>query len=312
MTQASMTKQEEIKAILKEYPATYPLALAVLFTLLGILMGGRLFANEPGYVTNLYNDALSIFVTVTILDVLARRREERNRVKDLQEQLKRDASSIVNDVARNAVHQLRKRDWLSGHEGLLKGEDLRKADLQGADLSTANLAGANLRETILKEADLQKANLKGAHLGKADLEGAKLREIILEGEDLREANFMNADLFGANLQRSFLSDADLNGAILLEANLAEGDLERGNLSSALLTEANLTGARLIGTRLVGADLRGVNLNKADLRGAELKGAKIINVNANEDTILPNGERWTPDTDWTQFGAIVDRATLWKY
>lgn len=73
---------------------------------------------------------------------------------------------------------------------------------------------------------------------------------------------------------------------------------------------NLQGAHLNGANLRYANLRGVNLRyavltKADLREANLKGAKLryaslAGAKFNTETILPDGEHWTPETDMSRF------------
>lgn len=165
-------------------------------------LGGILFClliqlsinNLPELVINLLPEAAGIFITVTVIDVLNRRRDKQNSIRELQEQLVRDASSIVNDVANNAVHQLRKFDWLIGDKGLLAGKDLHGANLKNAFLSETNLKGANLVIAELQKADLilvelQKANLESAQLQDADLSGANLQGSILLNANLRNTHF---------------------------------------------------------------------------------------------------------------------------
>lgn len=245
-------------------------------------LGGILFClllqlsinNLPELVINLLPEAAGIFITVTVIDVLNRRREKQNAIKELQEQLVRDASSIVNDVATNAAHQLDKRDWLSGHEGLLKGENLIRSNLQGAFLHKANMQQVNLFLANLRAADLSHANLR-----EAKAVYANLQETNLIGADMR-----SIDLVGADLQR----------ALLVFTNLQH---------------ATLIGTKLQNAALVGANLQGANLQRAMLQGTNLEGANLENscfgeaydaAEFDETTILPDGTFWTPETDMTRF------------
>lgn len=66
-----------------------------------------------------------------------------------------------------------------------------------------------------------------------------------------------------------------------------------------------------------ANLKGANLGRANLEGVDLGEAKLDNVciaNAkfDEKTTLPNGEKWTEETDMTQFGCFVDRDKYWEW
>lgn len=157
---------------------------------LGILIGAALFGtggllvDDNGYGANVYTSIISTIVTVGFIDRLNRLRDERNATKQLQEQLVRDASSRVNDVANNAVHQLGKRNWLRGDKGLLVRADLVGANLQGADLWGANLQEADLRLARLQMAILRNANLQGANLTRANLQGA-----ILLRANMKNAKF---------------------------------------------------------------------------------------------------------------------------
>jgi hypothetical protein len=223
------SRDEEIRLIWKENQWLY-MVTGFIAGLLFCLLTQLSILNLPELLKDLLPEAAGIFVTITVIDQLNRRRDTQNAIKQLQEQLVRDASSRVNDVANNAVHQLRKRGWLEGDNGLL---------------SRANLSWANLQE-----ANLRFANLQGVNLGMANLHRAYLRF--------------------ANLHRAYLGGADLQGAYLRETNLQ-------------------------GAKLVEANLHGADLQKANLQGADLFMAKF-----NEDTILPDGTNWTPDTDMTRF------------
>lgn len=225
------------KAARNEYPLLFPLLTSLILVVIGIVIGWALFADDPGYNTNLYTELLSISVTVFVLDVLARRREEQRRVRDLQDQLIRNAASLSNEIAKDAVYQMRRRKWLcpSDKEQLLRGEDL-----QGANLQDSALDFADLRHAILVQANLRNVMLRGAHL---------------EGADTRFADLRNANLWGAFLQEAHLADANLKGA---------------------------------------------NLHDTILKGADLLYANLEDAKFTQNTILPDGNHWSPDTDLTRF------------
>ncbi len=173
-----------------------------------------------------------------------------------------------------ATEELRLRGWLA--DGSLQGAFLGVADLQGA-----SLAGADLQRAFLFGADLQRACLS-----RAKLQGANLYEARLEGTDLTDAQLQGANLFRADLRRARLDGARLQGALLGGADLRE----------ASLTGANLQGALLGGATLQEANLRGARLERANLEGARLPGAILAEIACDENTILPDGTRWSPDAD----------------
>jgi hypothetical protein len=146
-------RQREIREYHKEYSWFYRILVGTTLVLIGIWIGSHLFAYDDGYKVNLYTEGLSVVVTVLILNAFARRRE----VRQLQEQLIRNAASTSNVIAKDAVHQLRRQGWLQGEKGLLQGKDLGRADLSGADLRDAYLSGVGLLG----------ANLSGALLASA-------------------------------------------------------------------------------------------------------------------------------------------------
>lgn len=122
------------------------------------------------------------------------------------------------------------------------------------------------------------------------LSGAWLYEVHLEGADLSEADMQEVDLFEAQL---------------VDANLSHTNLQNGVLRRANLKSANLQGANLQGADLQEADFRGADLTEANLLQAELHQAKF-----DDQTILPNGSRWRPDTDFDCF-VDADNPKFWQ-
>jgi hypothetical protein len=140
-------------------------------------------------------------------------------------------------------------------------------------------------DTTLHGANLQEANLQGANLEGASLHGA----IFLR------ANLPEASLYGANLRGAVLMRTNLHRAFLVAANLHWANLQEANLQ-----EANLQGANLQGAILLGANLQGVRLS-SDFFG---------NANYDRETTLPDGSKWTPDTDLTRF-TNPDHPDFWR-
>jgi uncharacterized protein YjbI with pentapeptide repeats len=140
---------------------------------------------------------------------------------------------------------------------------------------------------------------------KADLiaqMGSGVKDVaIAAAEELRRRGWLtDGSLQGANLHEAELPEANLS-----EADLQRAHLEGANLSEADLRDADLRDADLRGAKLIWANLRGANLGEAELEGAYLGEAKC-----NDNTILPDGTKWTPDTDMARF-TDSDHPDFWQ-
>jgi hypothetical protein len=270
------SRTEEIQQIHRDYRLFYQILGGIILVGIGVLIGAFAFRDDDGYIVNVYTEMLSIGITVFIIDRLYRYREERNAEKRLKEQLFRNAASISNKIAKDAIHQIRQHnpDWLIGENGILKGADLEHARLVDADLTRANLqearlSWASLQNAKLLDADLRRSKLIGAHLERCSLYGTNF-----SGADMSFVNLTSAVIFGADF-----SNADLRGAIFDEA--------------ALLGGTNFSGA---------------NLQHASLRNVRKSAPGMkISVNPNRfmivldpETILPDGSHWSPDRDLREF------------
>ncbi|MCA9910919.1 MAG: pentapeptide repeat-containing protein [Anaerolineae bacterium] len=172
-----------------------------------------------------------------------------------------------------------------------ESENARKHELV-LQMASSNSAAAEIAVRQLAALGwLYDGTLSGAWLVGANLEGIRLQL----GEDFAydpvtgiirvtsagpTVNFYNANLDAANLRR----------VEFLGANLGEAFLE-----SADLEEADLRGANLVGAYLFDANLEKTNLNSVIL---------------DETTTLPDGTKWTPDTDMTRF-TDPDHPQFWR-
>lgn len=227
------TRWQEITEIWREYTIQYRFLILVVLVIFGFwLFGSNILALTDmrlSYTTNVFTEALSIAVTVLIIEFFNRAREKRDQnelQKRLDEQeltrLKALLGSNENVVTKIAIAELRAKGWL--RDGTLKWVRLGRANLEGADLKEAQLVGAKLEYALLKGAELYSANLAGTDLFGANLSEADFFETELAEADLSGANLAKADLTRANLERTNLSDSNLIGAYLLEINLEEAVL----------------------------------------------------------------------------------------
>jgi hypothetical protein len=227
------TRDAEIHDIHIRYLDFYKIGGGLFLVLVGVTFGAWIFGyNRPmftdtmlAYITNVWTELLSVIATILVLDRLNERRARQKYKQDLI----RQAGSVANSVAVDAVEQLNKEGWLIGAEGVLKGLDLHGANLANARLESANLENINLRTANLSHAQLRAANLQQANLGFANLEHGHLWFANLQEAHLRYANLQQASLNDANLQQANLRDASLQQANLQYTNLQKADLREADM-----------------------------------------------------------------------------------
>lgn len=151
-----------------------------------ILLMGTVLQLIPGVTNSWYNVGIELIgISITVLII-----ENVNQARSINEEKKRlilQMGSPNSSFAREAVRQLREREWLE--DGSASWANLSGADLSGASLRYAELSGALLLD----------ANLRGTDLWGADLSEADLRVADLSGANLVDANLSRADLRGTNL-----------------------------------------------------------------------------------------------------------------
>ena len=259
------------------------------------------------FLDNLVPEAIGIIVTVGFIDTLYRQREEDRQLKDLQNQLILNAGSTVNAVAKDAIHQLQKRGWLDGEDGLLKGADLRNANLEGANLISANLINADLSGANLQNGHIAEGNLQSAILVGMELQNANMRLADMEGVDLSHAKLQNSNLMDANLAQAKMWHADFHGAklfrtILIGADMLGAKLQDTDLAYANLRNTNLFDANFENANLVCADMTGADLTQANLKSAILwqgQSYSSISTKFDSETILPDGTKFKTNVDALQ-------------
>lgn len=307
------TRQQEIDKIWKDYKFFYQVLGGLVLVGIGILIGAALFSSpndRSSYAVNLYTSVLSIIVTVFVIDLLNRRRDEQRDAKLLRERLVREAGSQINAIAIRAIEELRANNWLTGKIKALRAFGVYEAQLQNADLHEAHmefsfLLFANLENANLHEAHMEYAYMPYANLKRANLNGAYLKYVTLYKANLQDARFYKADLREADLRETKLNQSYLSDADLTSAGLAQADLQAANLFRACLAGANLEDA----------DLQEANLEDADLRGANLKGARLVNAKLvrtgwgdaklDETTILPDGSRYISELGIKQMSRFTN-------
>jgi uncharacterized protein YjbI with pentapeptide repeats len=197
-----------------------------------------------------------------------RRDEQEREVKRLEAQINAIAELKTADthVKREAIwERMRLLDLFRG-AFIPPGISFEHAFLGFADMRRVHLLGLNLNDTSFLQTDLSDARLEGAQMQNTDLEAANLEGAVLDGATMIRARFSSANLRCARIRRA-------------------------NLNFAVLAYAHLDHADLTGTLLYNTDFTESNLEAAILPGS---------LQFNEYTILPDGNRWTPDTDMVKF------------
>lgn len=180
------------------------------------------------FYANVSTEAMSIAITIILIDWLHERRDARQS----KERLVRQMRTPDNGLALQAIEELRAEGWLN-EPGLLAHKYLWDANLKGANLAGVDLRGIYLNRANLETANLNTANLQAAHLERANLTGAHLDKANLDHADLHEAH-----LRGARLVKALLSRAHLHGADITGASLDETDLRDAQVHDAQLINAN--------------------------------------------------------------------------
>lgn len=301
MTQATSTnRNQEIIAIHIRYEDFYRIGGGLTIILVLIIIGSWLFGQNQvaldntmlGYVTNVATEALSVLATIVVIDQLNRRREREERKLALF----RQAKSRSNDAAVEALDQIQYEGWwdelLEHYTGSNENSRVNLSQVRwggGLDLQRVNLEKVIFGGANLQGVNFDRANLQGAELTDTNLDGANLNSVNLQMATLVKAELKNVDLGGANLQETDLSHANLQNSHVIYADLSHAQLEGAQLQNAKLWRANLSG---------------VNLQGANLLGAILDGGNLTNVT------LPDGKKWTPDTDMTRF-TNPDHPDFWQ-
>ncbi len=332
--QQELDKWKETRAIHKEFHSFYKLLGGLIIVVFLIAIGSSLFRgdNLPGYWANIYVTMVGTAFTIFVIDERAKDRAKRQRKMELVAQI----DSPSNDFAVEAARLLTKDK--SHYDGSLRDKryqnaNLEKAVLPGADFRGSYFEKANFRESELMLANFEnarfdQANFQKANLNHAQMAGINLRTMVKNEEyadfseaslirvdfqeaDLSFTNFYLANLFEANMRDAKVGNASLKQTNLMNANLQgadlnNSDLEDADVRGANFMRANLESANLKNTFLQDANLKGAILVNADLTGAYLSQTggifadTTINILFDSNTILPNRENWTNETDVTQF------------
>ncbi|MGJ3239602.1 MAG: pentapeptide repeat-containing protein [Anaerolineae bacterium] len=165
-----------------------------------------------------------------------------------------------------------------------RAENERKQELIFQMGSDNNLIARSAVMLLKQRGWTKNGSLKNAQLGNTNL----------SDEDLVYANLEKTSFVWATCVKTNFSSANLRGADFYSANLEKAIFSGADLENSNFRGANLTGAVFSHTRLQNADLRSANMSEAFLMNADITGANL------EKSTLPDGTRWTSNTDMRRF------------
>ncbi|MBZ0291391.1 MAG: pentapeptide repeat-containing protein [Anaerolineae bacterium] len=204
-----LSREQEIARIWQREPWLYGV-IGFVFGLLAI-PAIQLLATDPmDLLTALVPEGFGIAVTVLLIDRFNRRRDQQLQERDLKNTLIRGTGSLSNEISKDSIHQLRKRQWLCGSDSLLVGQDFSGANWKQVDLWQANLDHTRL----------QWVNMERAYIYLCSFRNADLEHSNLSGADLRGADLSGANLLNVNLNNAIVSGISDNG-IYREARFSE-------------------------------------------------------------------------------------------
>jgi uncharacterized protein YjbI with pentapeptide repeats len=263
------------------------LIASILIAVFGFMENNRGSISFHKLVSEFYSNGsvalATIAVTVLLIDSINGRHSKQQEIRSLVA----DARSGIDDFKRRGLLELHERHLF--YDGSLQAHDLAGIDLSDQYMIDDFLhhlhihLGGSDRKAKLKRADLSVANLARAHFHDANFEGAILWRASMDQAFLRKANLRKANLNRANIQR---------------AQLQGGDLRNANLWYAYLSEADLSDANLEGANLSGATLgsNGILISY----GEDKETFRLEPTKFNENTVLPDGSKWSQDVDMDRF------------
>ncbi|MEO1286856.1 MAG: pentapeptide repeat-containing protein [Chloroflexota bacterium] len=315
-------RNQQAKIIRQDYADFYRISGGLTLVVLGIWIGSLLF--NDGYGTNVYTEALGVLATILVLDQFNRWRE----TQALKKRLLMEVRSPAHDTAVTALEWLRREGWLD--PDTFKGETLERISWNGAYLGGLSFENARLREARLLGVTSYSAIHGDKKIDPINFQHTHIRHCKLENSTFTRSNFSHSDIFNCTFVGCILSLSHINKTSVFKSNFSNIMAMGGNFSHSEFHQCqfdamtgitiNFSHCRLLATsfkhaELVSSDLSysdcsgslfsttnlsGSNLTASILRGCDLESTKLDNVVYSENSVLPDGTRWTPDTDLAKF------------
>ena len=231
-----------------------------IFTVILLVVVGGIIFIRDNQPNDYYLNLFTEFVSLVATVGVLNALAKHRENKRILEQLIIDAGIPVQSIAVSAVTKLKLTGYLVGAKSVLNNKHLPYTDL-----TKAHLEDCYFEYTTMEHAKLDNCHLQRSFLRHSDFSHASARGVNLTDAKLSDSEFFQTDLTGTTL-----TYADLSRANFVEANLSHCDLSR-------------------------ADLRGTNM-----LGANLTNAKIEDPICDASTILPDGQPWSHNAQWSHF------------
>jgi hypothetical protein len=157
-----------------------------------------------GFWLNIGTELIGAAITFIFLNWFIQQREKRETLVEL-------VKNKNNEIAINALTELKEIGLLNKENSVLRGKEIREAQWRGAKLQDCGL-----QDIFLPNAQLEGADLSGADLSGANLESANLSNARLNGSNLSKTNLRGAVLKGADLCKADINHCEFNRADLSE------------------------------------------------------------------------------------------------
>lgn len=285
-------RMSEGQNYLKKYKIEMQVFAGLVFIFFMIALGPSLLSDPEGYGTNVYTEFASVLATIFVIDRLNERREQQIKKDDLLDDLVRRVGSPSNEVALDALDELRKRKFPLEKGGILAGKNLEGANLAGADLRHIDFTNTNLITADLTGIKGQFAVFTGAKLIGAKFTNAELYKTDFAHAQLLAADMSNAEILSSNFEHSKLPHSKFINAKVEHTNFIDADLRYVVFKECFLWCNNMTSAKLENADFSSADIFGVNFSKANLSQAMFNvRTRFDRAEVNREqfsTILPDG------------------------
>jgi uncharacterized protein YjbI with pentapeptide repeats len=287
-------REREIKQIHKDYPVFYDVFLALIVVAILIFIGGQIFINQiEDYKLNLCASFLDLTITILVLDRLAERRAQRQRLQNLIYKM----SSSVHTEARRAVEELKYLGWFS--DGSMRGARIIFADLGGIDFTwhpqtdfrNITITDSNLNECVLNGIDMSGSMLLNSRLRKSDLSGVIWTHCRLLSNGMQGSCLNYAKIVGSTAGGNVFADCDMQNCTLERTLFDEASFEHANLSTASLKFSSFFKGNLTNAVFTDAELEHADFCMADLTGSQITDKQLKACSRLWGATMPNGQRY---------------------
>lgn len=272
-------KLDELMKGQREYPISYPLILlGILLTVL-ILVG---FERIAHFGESVYTEAISIILTVGIIDVLNRHREKQKEDRVHRILNANNGKAFERPDGHKVFFEMMIRGLLKGHK--TTHFDISGFKAIGFDMKKCNLQFFNMTNSEWNRVDFSNSRFDWVDLSEATFSNCRLDNCYMAGR-IQEVQLANVTIRETTIR------ANADFAKVFHCDLKDCDFSKSTLRNAYFSSANLSG---------------VNFTSTDLTNAIFSDCTF-----DSNTILPNGSRYDIKVGIEQLNEFCDTSHV-KY